>query len=87
MKSRLDLPSPEALGAEQKKIYEAIVATRGNVQGPFLAWLLSPGLAGPAQQLGAFCRYQTSLSLPESELLILYVAAHYNCLGDRKSVV
>lgn len=84
MQSRLHLPAPEAMSPAQKAIHDSVLRTRGNVQGPFLAWLLSPGLADPAQQLGAFCRYGTSLSLQESELLILLVAAHYDCAGEQQ---
>lgn len=70
--------------AQQKAIHDDVLRTRGNVQGPFLAWLLSPGLAEPAQKLGAFCRYGTSLSLQESELLILLVAANYRCPAEQE---
>jgi 4-carboxymuconolactone decarboxylase len=66
---------------EQLAIHVEVMSTRGNSSGLILAWLLSPGFAQPAQRLGAFCRYGSSLSLQESELLILYVAAHYACLG------
>jgi len=84
MKSRLQLPRPDEMTEAQKAIHDAVLRTRGNVQGPFLAWMLSPGLADPAQQLGAFCRYGTSLSLQESELLILCVAAQYDCAGEQQ---
>ena len=69
---------------DQKLVYDDVLRTRGNAQGPFLAWLLNPKLAEPAQRLGAFCRYDSSLSLQESELLILYVAAHYDCVGEQQ---
>ena len=84
MKSRLTLPEPGAMTAEQREIFDSIVATRGNVSGPFLAWMLSPGLAAPAEKLGAFCRYQTGLALVESELLILVVAAAHRCTGEQQ---
>lgn len=84
MKSRLSLPTLSSMDEAQKHIYDSVVATRGNAQGPFLAWLLSPELADPAQQLGAFCRYRTTLSIEESELLILYVAAYYDCRGEQQ---
>lgn len=84
MKSRLRLPDPAGMTPAQRTIHDDVLRTRGNVQGPFLAWLLSPGFAQPAQQLGAFCRYGTSLSLQESELLILLVASHYACAGERQ---
>lgn len=84
MKSRLQLPAPDQLDPAQAGIYHSIMATRGNVEGPFLAWLLAPGLAGPAQKVGAFCRYGTALELVESELLILLVAAAHNCIGEQQ---
>lgn len=84
MQSRLHLPAPDEMSPAQRAIHDSVLRTRGNVQGPFLAWMLSPGLADPAQQLGAFCRYGTSLSLQESELLILLVAARYDCAGEQQ---
>ena len=84
MKSRLPLPNVNQLDAEQRAIHDSILATRGNLSGPFLAWMYSPGLASPAEKLGAFCRYSTVFSLVESELLILCVAARYQCLGEQQ---
>lgn len=83
MKARLALPPLAQLSSGQRAIHDDILATRGNLDGPFLAWLRSPGLADPAQKLGAFCRYGTSLSLLESELLILLVAARYQCPAEQ----
>lgn len=83
MKSRLTLPTPATMAPAQRAIHDDVLRTRGNVSGPFLAWLLSPGLAEPAQQLGAFCRYNSSLSLQESELLICCVAAQYECSAEQ----
>lgn len=84
MECRLPLPDPNSLNAGQRAIYESILTTRGNLEGPFLAWMHSPGLADPAQRLGAFCRYGTELALVESELLILRVARHFDCLGEQQ---
>ena len=84
MKSRLHLPTPPEMSPEQRQIHDEVLRTRGSADGPFLAWLLNPRLARPAQQLGAFCRYGTSLSLQESELLILLVAAHLDCAGEQQ---
>jgi 4-carboxymuconolactone decarboxylase len=83
MKSRLQLPTPATMTPEQRAIHESVLSTRGNASGPFLAWLLSPGLAEPAQQLGAFCRYNSLLTLQESELLICLVAAQYECPAEQ----
>ena len=84
MKSRLPLPAIEAFNAEQRGIFDAIIRTRGSIDGPFLAWLHSPKLADAAQNLGAFCRFGSSLDTVESELLILLVAAHYDCLAEQQ---
>jgi len=82
MQSRLNLPAPEEMREDQRVVLEDILATRGNLDGPFLAWTLSPGLANPAQQLGAFCRYHTQLDLVESELAILTTAAWWRSQAE-----
>lgn len=84
MKARIDLPQEPHLDAEQRRVRDAILATRRNLDGPFAAWLHSPELADLAQQLGAFCRYRTTLPLLESELLILCVAGHFRCVGEQQ---
>jgi len=82
MISRIPLVKREQLSPAGQDIYASILSTRGSLEGPFLAWLHSPGLAAPAEKLGAFCRYYTSLETVESELLILLVAAHFRCCGE-----
>ena len=84
MRSRLRLPTLPEMSPEQAAIHAKVLATRGNAHGPFLAWLLAPKLADPAQELGAVCRFGTSLSMQESELLILHVAAHYDCPAEQE---
>lgn len=67
-----------ALSPEQRRIHDAILAgPRGVVEGPLRVWLTSPGLADTAQQLGAFCRYGTSLPPRLSELAILVTGAFW----------
>jgi 4-carboxymuconolactone decarboxylase len=82
MMSRIPLLDHEQLSPAARNIYDSILSTRGNLDGPFLAWLYSPEMAAPAESLGAFCRYNTSLGALESELLILVVAAHFCCAGE-----
>lgn len=84
MKSRLSLPDVERLDASQQAVYQSIMSSRGNLNGPFLAWMHSPELASHAEKLGAFCRYQTEFALVESETLILVVAAHCRCIGEQQ---
>lgn len=84
MLSRLPLPDVAQFDPAQRAIHDAILATRGNLSGPFLAWMHSPAMASPAEKLGAFCRYGSSFAPVESELLILCVAARYRCLGEQQ---
>src|SRR5690606_35194022 len=81
LQSRLPLPDVAAFTPEQQAIHDSIMATRGNLNGPFLAWMHSPKMASLAEKLGAFCRYDTQLALVESELLILCVAGRFQCVG------
>jgi 4-carboxymuconolactone decarboxylase len=82
MISRIPLADPAQLSTAGQEIYASILKTRGDLDGPFLVWLHSPGLAAPAEKLGTFCRYNTCLAKVESELLILLVAAHFRCCGE-----
>ena len=70
-------PSEDEMTLEQKEIRDAIVATRKRtgLSGPFGPWLAVPAIAQPAQALGRACRYGTSLSFKESELVILLTGA------------
>jgi 4-carboxymuconolactone decarboxylase len=64
----------------QRQIYDDIVASRGTwLNGPFAPMLLQPEIAEPAQRLGEFVRYNTSLEPQLSELAILLVARHNDC--------
>jgi 4-carboxymuconolactone decarboxylase len=68
---------------EQKAILESILSgPRGSLNGPFLGWIHSPKLAEYAQQLGAFCRYETGLPLRLSELAILVTAARWRSQAE-----
>ncbi len=84
MQARISLPDGPHLTPEQQRVRAAILESRRNLEGPFPAWLHSPELADLAQQLGAFCRYRTTLPLLESELLILCVAGQCRCIGEQQ---
>ena len=70
-------PSEEECTPAQKEIRDAIIASRPRtgLSGPFGPWLAVPEIAQPAQALGRACRYGTSLSFRESELVILLTGA------------
>lgn len=74
---RYNGPTENNLTDEQKQIRQTILSTRPRtgLSGPFGPWLAVPAVAQPAQALGQACRYKTSLSSRESELVILLTAA------------
>jgi len=81
--TRLPSLTEDQLTKEQKAMLDAILAgPRKSLQGPFTAWLHSPQLGNLAQQLGAYCRYQTGLPLRLSELAILTTAAHWQSQAE-----
>lgn len=66
------------LTPEQRAVHDRIKAgPRGVVVGPLQVWLTSPALAERAQELGAFCRYHSSLPQRLSELAILVTGAYW----------
>lgn len=70
-------PPEDSMTEEQKRIRQLILETRPRtgLSGPFGPWLAVPDIANPAQLLGRACRYGTSLSFRESELVILLTGA------------
>ncbi|EIZ80071.1 hypothetical protein WSK_1438 [Novosphingobium sp. Rr 2-17] len=71
---------PEEMDVEQRRIYDDIVASRGVwLNGPYAPLLLQPKIAEPAQLLGEFVRYNTSLEPRFSELAIIIGARHWDC--------
>lgn len=76
---RIKFLSPGEMTADQKLVYdESIASKRGRPPEPMFAWLASPEMAKHATRLGAFLRYDTSMSVAESELAILVTARHWS---------
>jgi len=72
---RIELPNPESMDPDQRRVYDKVVSgRRGKVQGPLRAVLHSAELADRWQALGELLRYQTSLPPRLSELAILVTA-------------
>jgi len=63
---------------EQKKV-AAVIASgpRGEVRGPFLALLRSPGLAHTVQQVGEYLRFNSPLDRRIAEMATLIAARHW----------
>lgn len=71
-----------ATPAQREVLDEILSGPRGNLNGPFLAWIHTPEMAQHAQRLGAFCRYRTGLPLRLSELAILVTAARWRAQAE-----
>ncbi len=76
--SRIPELERHQLSPEQTKVYDAVLASRGSLHGPFRAWLHSPEFAERAQRLGELARYQTSFDRRLSELAILVTARFWD---------
>jgi 4-carboxymuconolactone decarboxylase len=75
---RLKLLSPGEMSDDQRATYdESVASKRGSPPPPMMAWLASPEMARHATRLGAFLRYDTSLTPALSELAILVTARHW----------
>ncbi len=73
--ARMPELDPATLTPEQRVVYDEIAGgPRGQVRGPLAVWLRRPGLAARAQELGRYCRYDSSLNKQLSELAILVTA-------------
>jgi 4-carboxymuconolactone decarboxylase len=77
-------PPESEMTETQKEIRDAIVKSRPRtgLSGPFGPWLAVPDIAQPAQALGRACRYGTSLTFRESELVILITGAKTRCHAE-----
>ncbi|OZI23129.1 4-carboxymuconolactone decarboxylase [Bordetella genomosp. 9] len=76
--ARIQPLQPGQMNAEQQRIHDLIASgPRGRVRGPLAVWLHRPALAEPAQALGRYCRYETSLTPRLSEWAILILARHW----------
>lgn len=75
---RLPAISPSEWTEEQKKVAATIAAgPRGEIRGPFLALLRSPGLAHTVQQVGEYLRFKSPLDRRIAEMATLIAARHW----------
>jgi len=73
--ARLPELDMSTLNPAQTRVYKAIAeGPRGEVRGPLAVWVNRPEFAEKAQQLGRYCRYDSSLPPRLSELAILVTA-------------
>ena len=75
---RLPVLKETELSARQQELAARIAGKRGQVRGPFLVWLHSPELCDRVEALGAYVRYDCSLSEKLREFSILITARHWD---------
>jgi 4-carboxymuconolactone decarboxylase len=75
---RIPETDPDALTPEQKEIYDRITAgPRGQVRGPYHAYLLHPGVCEGIERMGHFLRFAATLPGNIRELAIITVGRHW----------
>src|SRR5580704_19783352 len=57
------ITSKDQVDAKHHAAFDAIVASRGAVQGPFLMFMHSPEVAERVADLGAYVRFEGSLDM------------------------
>ncbi len=65
------------MAAKDQPIFDAIVASRGSIHGPFIMFLHSPELSGRLAHLGAYVRYEGSLDMRVRVLAAMVVAREF----------
>jgi 4-carboxymuconolactone decarboxylase len=76
---RLPRIPQEQWSDEQRKVAADIASgPRGEVRGPFISLLRSPGAAAPIQQLGEYLRYKSPLDRRLAEMATLLAARHWS---------
>lgn len=68
------ITSKDQVAAKDQATVDAIVKSRGALQGPFTMFLHSPELAGRVAHLGAFVRFEGSLDMRVRVLAAMTVA-------------
>ena len=70
--------SKDQLAPQDRAIAEAIIGSRGSLQGPFSVFLHSPELAGRLAHLGAYIRFEGTLDFRVRTLAALVVAREFD---------
>ena len=69
----------EAVPEAERHVWDAIVASRGAVRGPFGVLMHSPVVAERVAHLGTFIRFESSLEAPTRELAAMVTAHLLDC--------
>ena len=69
--------SKDQVPVKDHATFDSIVASRGAVAGPFVAFMHSPEVAGRVAHLGAYVRFEGSLDMRVRVLAAMVVAREY----------
>jgi len=72
--------SKDQVPAAGHAAFDAIVASRGSVHGPFTMFLHSPDIAGRVAHLGAYVRFEGTLDMRVRVLAAMTVAREYEAM-------
>lgn len=75
----LELKERESIAEAGRAAFDAIAASRGSVRGPFAVLMHSPELAKRTAELGAYIRFESTLSATDRELATLVAAREFEC--------
>jgi len=75
----LEIPETD-LTADQKQVFDDLVAGRGRLLTPYKIWIHSPKLAAAMETIGTFLNKKGALTEREVELTIVVIATHWQ--GD-----
>jgi 4-carboxymuconolactone decarboxylase len=70
----------EQVPAQDHAIVDGILASRGDIAGPFTMFLHSPEIAGRVAHLGAYVRFEGSLDMRVRVLAAMVVAREFEAL-------
>jgi len=70
----------DQVAAKDQAVFDAIVASRGAVQGPFTMFLHAPEIAGRIAHLGAYVRFEGSLDMRVRVLAAMVVAREFEAV-------
>ena len=74
------ITSKDQVGAKDHAIVDAIVGSRGALQGPFTMFLHSPEIAGRVAHLGAFVRFEGTLDMRVRVLAAMTAAREFEAV-------
>src|SRR5271155_4170961 len=74
------ITSKDQIAPEHHPIADAIIESRGGLQGPFSIFLHSPELAGRMAHLGAYVRFEGSLDMRARVLAAMTVAREFEAV-------